>query len=364
MNKYQTQRVVHANVPVTNKRRPSLGSALFVSAFVMVTSLPAQVDDAAFIQYAETHFNDSDYGLVTDDLNYAFSLQPGNSGYDNYLHLNNNDWNRSWSKVKNYADTHSNDSALGMMLADTATMYGSTSGLGGIAHTEGGWTISLNFKLYSDASTTLEHALIGSHYVDTNGTYDPHNIFLQYNSGINKFDIKGGRVGGYYTVGSVNAGEDVNLTFKRDTGVGSLIYFINGVKAEIQPGAQNIGSSGKIAVSTTSANEFFGLEANPVSNINNVTTDFQSADSIVSGGNTLYKLSYSDKLMVGIQIDRRTGHTYNLEGEISSIVSMDRSLNDAQIVSLFDSTGIAVPERAQFSLIVGLILLGYFSTRR
>lgn len=364
MKQCQIHKVLNTEVPVTSKRWCTHASTLFVSAFAMVASLSAQVNDAAFIQYAETNFNDSGYALVTDDLDYAFSLQSGNSGYGNYLHLNNNGWNRDWNSVKNYADSKPNDAVLGMMLANTATMYGSTSGLGGQAYTEGGWTISLNFKLYSDASTTSRHALIGSHYVDTNGTYDPHNIFLEYNTGTSNFDIKGGRVGSYYTIGSVDAGEDVNLTFTRDTGAGSLIYFINGVNANISPDASNIGREGKIAVATTDANDFFGLEAYPVSSINDQTSDFIAAESINSGDSPLYKTSYSDQLMVGIQIDRTTGHTYNFEGEISSIVSMDRSLTTGQVEQLFDSTGITVPETAQSPLIVGLILLTYFSTRR
>lgn len=372
MKQTQRNKIVHTNVPVTNKRWCSLGSALLVSAFAMVANLPAQVNDAAFVTKAE------EFGMTSSVTDYDFGQLE--SGLPTHF-----------SQMSTYSDN-------GKFLVDTAEMKGTG---GGTVHSEAGWTISMNFKLDHDASHT-KHMLFGGmlYYVSatqapTDGimTYwsKPHNFFVEYNTTAEKFQIKSQVIGQGTNVFDNNAlfdaGENVNLTVVRNIGGGTFTLYINGERVNksqdenvaAQGTALSLGTNGYnlIKRDATDASDYFDSSlAKSFTHDENVAlddaladTDFRQADELSltqNNGHTtvIRELSFANQMMIGIGINRdNLNDMAYFDGEITSVATWDRSLNESQIAEL-NAARFSVPQLEQTSLILGAILMGYFLTRR
>lgn len=373
MKQYQRNRIVHTNVPVTNKRWCSLGSALLVSVFAMVANLPAQVNDAAFVTQAES------LGMTASVTDYDFDQL--SSGLPTNL-----------NQMSTYSDN-------GKFLVDTAQMKGTS---GGTVHPEAGWTVSMNFKLDQNASHT-KHMLFGGMLYWANANLaavdgimkywsQPHNFFVEYNDEAKKFQIKSS-VTGYGTNAFddnalFDAGENVNLTVIRNVGGASYTLYINGErvnqKIDESQAAQGIatllGTNGYnlIKRDATDASAYFDSAlARNFTHDENVAldealadTDFRQADELSltqdNGHVTVIReLSFANQMMIGTGIINRDNlnDTAYFDGEITSVATWDRSLNESQIADLNTALS-TIPELEQTSLILGVILIGYFLTRR
>ena len=296
------------------------------------------INDAAFTAYASSQYGSMN--VVTDTPNYHYSPNDdGSAGWTNRNTLQSNGWTQNWSDVPNYLS--SSDTTFEMMVANTATMYGATGGLPGAAAVAAGWTISVNFKLNPGASTSKRHALIGSYFYNSTDTsnplFAPHNFYLEYSGSSNVFDLKSGTHGYVdYTYGQVTAGEFINFTITRNPGNAQIQSYINGEAASTATAAF-LGTAGLIARSTTDDKDYLGLNY-AGSTQGSATTDFVDAASVDVDGYTLYKLSHSERVMVGIELNRDNGTTRHFEGQITSIVSMDGSLSATQVQNLYQST--------------------------
>jgi hypothetical protein len=327
------------------------------SGFIVGTS------DAAFTAYASSQYGSMN--VVTDTPNYHYSrTNDGSAGWANRNTLQANGWTQNWSDVPDYLSNYPSDTIVEMMVANTATMYGTTGGLAGTAGVAAGWTISVNFKLNPGASTSQRHALIGSYFYNStasNPLFAPHNFYLEYSGSANVFDLKSG-THGYenYTYGQVTAGEFVNFTITRNTGNANIQSYINGVAGNTGTAAF-LGTAGLIARTTTDDKDYLGLNY-VLPSLGSATTDFVDAASVDVEGTTLYKLSHSERVMVGIELNRDNGTTRHFEGQITSIASMDGSLNATQVQNLYQST--QIPESKYYSLIFGLGILVLLSAIR
>ena len=335
-------------------------------SFAICCELSA-VNDAAFTAYASSQYGAMN--VVTDTPNYHYSAtDDGSAGWTNRNTLQSNGWTQNWDAVPDYLSNHPTDTTVDMMVANTATMYGTTSGLVyGAAYDAAGWTISVNFKLNSDAVTNRRHALISSYFYNagtSNPLFAPHNFYLEYNSSSNVFELKSSArgYGSAYTYGQVTAGEFVNFTITRNPGDAQMQSYINGVKGNTGFSTLIGAKDGLIARSTTDDKDYLGLNY-VLPSLGLATTDFVDAASLVVDGETLHKLPYSERVMVGIELDRdNTSTTYQFEGQITSIASMDGSLSETQAQDLYAST--QVPESKHYSLIFSLGILVLVTVKR
>ena len=175
------------------------------------------------------------------------------------------------------------------------------------------------------------------------------------------FDLKSGTHGyGDYTYGQVTAGEFVNFTITRNPGNAQIQSYINGEAASTATAAF-LGTAGLITRSTTDDKDYLGLNY-VLPSLGSATTDFVDAASVDVDGYTLYKLSHSERVMVGIELNRDNGTTRHFEGQITSIVSMDGSLSATQVQDLYQST--QVPESKHYSLIFSLGILVLVTVKR